>query len=65
MWWGIYSKALAEMEVASVTGVDFSEEILKGARENCKEYPNISFKQGNALNTGLESNDYNLILKER
>lgn len=60
---GIYSKALAEMEVASVTGVDFSEEILKGARENCKEYPNISFKQGNALNTGLESNDYNLILE--
>lgn len=60
---GIYSKALAEMGVASVTGVDFSEEILKGAKENCKEYPNISFKQGNARNTGLESNDYNLILE--
>lgn len=60
---GIYSKALAEMGVASVTGVDFSEEILKGAKENCKEYPNISFKQGNALNTGLKSNDYNLILE--
>ena len=41
---GIYSKALADMGVASVTGVDFSEAILEGARENCKEYKNITFK---------------------
>lgn len=60
---GIYSKALSEMGAASVTGVDFSEEILKGARENCKEYQNISFKQGDALHTGLESNTYNLLLE--
>ena len=37
---GIYSKALSDMGVASVTGVDFSEVILEGARENCKEYKN-------------------------
>lgn len=60
---GIYSKALSEMGAASVTGVDFSEEILKGARENCREYQNISFKQGDALHTGLESNTYNLLLE--
>lgn len=60
---GIYSKALSEMGVSSVTGIDFSEEILKGARENCKDYQNISFKQGNALQTGLESNNYNLLLE--
>lgn len=60
---GIYSKVLAEMGLASITGIDFSEEILKGAKENCKEYPNISFKQGDALNTGLESNNYNLLLE--
>ncbi|MCM3388102.1 methyltransferase domain-containing protein [Ureibacillus chungkukjangi] len=60
---GIYSKALSDMGVASVTGVDFSEEILKGARGNCKEYPNISFQQGDALHTGLESNNYNLLLE--
>ncbi|MFJ7661073.1 class I SAM-dependent methyltransferase [Lysinibacillus sp. NPDC097162] len=60
---GIYSKAISEMGVASVTGVDFSEEILKGARDNCREFQNISFKQGDALHTSLESNDYNLLLE--
>ncbi|WP_339212314.1 class I SAM-dependent methyltransferase [Solibacillus sp. FSL W8-0372] len=60
---GIYSKALSDMGVMSVTGVDYSEEILKAARENCAEYPNISFRLGNALQTDLESNEYNLILE--
>lgn len=60
---GIYSKALADMGVASVTGVDFSEAILEGARENCKEYKNITFKYGNALDTGLDSNSFNLLLE--
>ena len=60
---GIYSKALSDMGVASVTGVDFSEVILEGARENCKEYENITFKVGNALETDLESNHFNLLLE--
>lgn len=60
---GIYSIALSEMGVPSVTGVDFSKEILKGARDNCSEYQSISFKLGDALNTGLESNSYDLLLE--
>lgn len=60
---GIYSKVLSDMGVASVTGVDFSEVILEGARENCKEYKNISFKYGTAFDTGLESNRFDLILE--
>lgn len=60
---GIYSKALSDMGVVSVKGIDFSETILEGARVNCKEYKNISFKQGNALDTGLEGNNYNLLLE--
>lgn len=60
---GIYSKALSEMGVISVTGLDFSEAILKGARENCKEYQNISFLHGNALDTGLRSNSFDLLLE--
>lgn len=60
---GIYSKALSDMGVNSVTGLDYSEAILAGARENCKEYKNISFKKGNALDTGLESNCFDLILE--
>src|SRR5260370_7937671 len=50
---GIYSKALAEMGAASFTGVDFSEEALKGARENCRDYASIDFFVRNALNTRL------------
>lgn len=60
---GIYSKALSDMGVASVIGVDFSEVILEGARENCKEYKNIRFKVGNAHDTGLKSNSVHFVLQ--
>lgn len=60
---GIYSKALTEMGVDSVTGIDFSEAILEGARENYKKYRNISFEHGNALETGLDSKSFNLVLE--
>ncbi|MBO0992802.1 class I SAM-dependent methyltransferase [Bacillus sp. SD088] len=60
---GIYSKALSDMGVTSVTGVDFSQAILEGARENCKEYRNISFQFGNAFDTGLASSNFQLLLE--
>lgn len=60
---GIYCKALSDMGVDSVTGIDFSEAILEGARENCKGYKNISFKKGNAFETGLNSNSTDLLLE--
>ncbi|WP_078427652.1 class I SAM-dependent methyltransferase [Alkalihalobacterium alkalinitrilicum] len=60
---GIYCKALSEMGVNFVTGVDFSDAMLEGARENCKDYPNISFKNGSAFQTGVESNHYDLLLE--
>jgi ubiquinone/menaquinone biosynthesis C-methylase UbiE len=60
---GIYMKALAEMGAASVTGVDFSREMLQGARENCSGYANIDFVRGNALSTGLLAERYDLILE--
>ncbi|WP_112180477.1 class I SAM-dependent methyltransferase [Paraliobacillus zengyii] len=60
---GIYSKALSDMGVDSVTGVDFSKSILEGARENCKEYKNISFQHGNAFETNLDSESYDLLLE--
>lgn len=60
---GIYLKALSDMGIPSVTGVDFSKVILEGARENCKDYPNITFKYGNAFDTGLENSSFQLILE--
>ncbi|SDJ16368.1 class I SAM-dependent methyltransferase [Salimicrobium halophilum] len=59
---GIYTRALADMGVTSVIGVDFSEEILGGARENCDE-PHISFCHGSAYDTGLSSNSLDLVLE--
>lgn len=42
---GIYSKALVELGVASVIGVDFSKAMLVGARENCKDYHHITSRE--------------------
>jgi ubiquinone/menaquinone biosynthesis C-methylase UbiE len=60
---GIYSKALAQMGVRNVIGMDFSESNLDGARENCESFRNIKFIQGDALNTGLSDNYVDLILE--
>ncbi|APC47670.1 SAM-dependent methyltransferase [Virgibacillus halodenitrificans] len=60
---GIYSKAMAEVGVTSVTGVDFSEAMLEGAKEHCEGYENISLRYGNALETGLDDNSYDLVLE--
>ncbi|MEH6936331.1 class I SAM-dependent methyltransferase [Bacillus sp. JJ664] len=59
---GIYSKALA-MLGAKVTAVDFSEEMLKGATENCKGLANITFLQGDAYHTNLASTSFDIILQ--
>ena len=60
---GIYTKALAEMGAASVTGVDSAKTMLEGAIENCRGYANIDFVMGNALNTGLLAERYDIILE--
>ena len=60
---GIYSKALADMGIDSVTGIDFSEKILEGAKENCKEYQNISLRHGSAYDTEVNSNNCDLVLE--
>ncbi|MCG1028776.1 methyltransferase domain-containing protein [Virgibacillus halodenitrificans] len=60
---GIYSKAMADVGVTSVTGVDFSEAMLEGAKEYCEGYENISLRYGNALETGLDDNSYDLVLE--
>jgi ubiquinone/menaquinone biosynthesis C-methylase UbiE len=60
---GIYSRALLEMGAAHVTGVDFSEEMLDAAAENSRDYQEIHYVVGNALDTGLPSEEYDLILE--
>ncbi len=60
---GIYSMAMADIGISSVTGIDFSKAMLEGARKNCKEYNNISFQYGNALETGLDNNSFDFVLE--
>ncbi|WP_188456306.1 methyltransferase domain-containing protein [Virgibacillus oceani] len=60
---GIYSKALSEMGIPKITGVDFSEAMLEGAKANCHDCEMINFKLGNAYNTGLRSDSYDLLLE--
>src|SRR5712692_2748017 len=60
---GIYTKALADMGAASVTGLDSYREMLQRARENCSGYTNIDFVLGNVLGTGLLAERYDLILQ--
>lgn len=60
---GIYCKALVEMGASHVTGIDFSEESLKGAQQNCSGYSSIDFVVGNALDTGLPAEQTDIILE--
>ena len=60
---GIYTKALSNMGIPSVVGLDFSETMLDAAMENCRAISNISFRYGNALHTGLDNNDFDLVLE--
>ncbi|MFC9712414.1 class I SAM-dependent methyltransferase [Paenibacillus sp. NPDC056933] len=60
---GIYTQALAQMGAVQVTGVDFSEEMLKGASANCKSIPHITFLSGNAYDTQLPDHKFDLVLE--
>lgn len=59
---GIYTKALIKMGGSDVTGLDFSEEQLAAAREHCKEFTNIHFQTGNALETRLDNDQFDMVL---
>nr|WP_276541900.1 class I SAM-dependent methyltransferase [Bacillus infantis] len=60
---GIYSRALADMGAAYVTGLDFSRELLEAADRASEGYPQIEFVYGNAYETGREEEAYDLVLE--
>ncbi|QDP39113.1 class I SAM-dependent methyltransferase [Radiobacillus deserti] len=60
---GIYAKALIDLGVSEVVGIDFSESILEGAREACQNYPSIHFNYGSASKTNLEDSSVEAILE--
>lgn len=60
---GIYTRALARMGAAHVVGIDFSEEMLKGATESCRDMPNVTFHKGDACQSGLPADEFDIILE--
>jgi ubiquinone/menaquinone biosynthesis C-methylase UbiE len=58
---GVYSRALAELGAASVTGVDFSAALLDSARALCADLPQVAFQQGDALATSLPEASADLV----
>lgn len=60
---GIYTKALFQMGASHVMGVDFSEEMLKAAANNCKDIPNAAFLKGDAYQTNLPANEVDIVLE--
>ncbi|NOU95360.1 methyltransferase domain-containing protein [Paenibacillus sp. LMG 31456] len=60
---GIYTKALAELGTAEVTGIDFSQAMLDGAAVYCSGIENIHFHQGHALQTGLADGGFDVVLE--
>lgn len=60
---GIYSIALSNMGAKQVTGIDFSEAMLKAAKINCKMHPNIIIQKGSATETHLDGGSIDIILE--
>lgn len=61
---GIYSTALAAAGAASVVGVDFSAQMVRDARQRAasQHLASVSFRQGQATNTGLPTGEMDLVL---
>ncbi len=60
---GIYTKALISMGAAHVTGVDFSDEMVKSATHNCAHIPNTTFQKGDAYQSHLPANAMDIVLE--
>ncbi|GGJ74385.1 class I SAM-dependent methyltransferase [Virgibacillus salexigens] len=60
---GIYTKALYELGINNVIGIDYSEAMLAGAKENCKQYPMIHLRKGHAYQTHLPDKSVDFVLE--
>lgn len=60
---GIYSTAWLELGAESVTGVDFSAQMIQAAETRCDEEPSLSFIVADAADTGLPSASYDIVFQ--
>ncbi|MGV4935283.1 class I SAM-dependent methyltransferase [Serratia nematodiphila] len=60
---GIYSAAWADLGAVEVIGVDFSEQMVIAATEKNQPRPNLSFRKGDALATGLTAGSSDIVFE--
>ncbi len=60
---GIYAMALADLGAESVIGIDISENMLKAAKQNCRDYHNIRFQSGNSSDSNLPDQSVDVLLE--
>ncbi|OWT75507.1 MULTISPECIES: bifunctional 2-polyprenyl-6-hydroxyphenol methylase/3-demethylubiquinol 3-O-methyltransferase UbiG [unclassified Achromobacter] len=60
---GIYSQAWADLGAQSVTGIDFSEQMVAAAREKAGARSRLSFQTGTAQATGLAAGAADIVFE--
>ena len=60
---GIYSRAWHGLGARTVTGVDFSEQMVSAAREQSAGLAGLSFRQGDATATGLPTASADIVFE--
>jgi ubiquinone/menaquinone biosynthesis C-methylase UbiE len=60
---GTYLRAFHDLGAASVTGVDSSAPILEAARESHGQLPGVSFRRGDAADTGLADESADVVFE--
>lgn len=60
---GIYTRALIDLGAARMTGVDFSEVMIETAKSDSSQLPSIDFIRGNALQSGLATDEVDFVLE--
>lgn len=60
---GIYTRALLELGAEHVAGVDFSAEMLQGAKQNVGDVDQVDWIQGTATQTTLPSEHVDVVLE--
>jgi len=60
---GIYSRAWIDLGARSVTGVDFSGQMVSAAREQSAGLAGLAFRQGDATATGLPSASADIVFE--
>jgi ubiquinone/menaquinone biosynthesis C-methylase UbiE len=60
---GTYTRAWSDLDAATVTGVDFSEAQLGAAREGHGDLPGVSFRTGDAADTGLPDGGADIVFE--